>query len=124
MTEPMDMATAIYCIERASAVAGGLRLGEVVEFLRAGDVAQGAKEPALVGLLTEVDPGLAEVLRENGGYVQVIRRNVIEECAKVLDGAAQDWHRIRDPGMANNAKSYAKQIRALALPSTHGEGGK
>ena len=41
------------------------------------------------------------------------RADAIEEAAKVLDGAAQDWHRIRDPGMANNAKHYAKQIRAL-----------
>jgi hypothetical protein len=42
------------------------------------------------------------------------RAAVIEECAKVLDEAAQDWNRIRDPGMANNARSYAKKIRALA----------
>lgn len=37
----------------------------------------------------------------------------IERAAKVLDDAAQDWNRIRDPGMANNARSYAKRIRAL-----------
>lgn len=47
-----------------------------------------------------------------------LRALVIEECAQVLDRAAQDWNRIRDPGMANNARCYAKQIRALALPST------
>lgn len=45
------------------------------------------------------------------------RDAVIEECAKVLDEAAQDWRRIRDPGMANNAASYARRIRALALSS-------
>jgi hypothetical protein len=39
---------------------------------------------------------------------------VIEKCAKVLDGCAQDWYDIRDPGMANNAKAYARKIRALA----------
>lgn len=42
------------------------------------------------------------------------RNVVIEECAKVLDDAAQDWNRIRDPGMANNARSYARKIRTLA----------
>ena len=41
------------------------------------------------------------------------REEVIEECAKVLDEAAQDWRRVRDPGMANNAASYAKKIRAF-----------
>lgn len=45
----------------------------------------------------------------------VIDRNaVIEECAKVLDDAAQDWNRIRDPGMANQARKYARHIRELA----------
>jgi hypothetical protein len=44
-----------------------------------------------------------------------IERKTIERCAKVLDDAAQDWRRIRDPGMANNAASYAKQIRALSV---------
>lgn len=37
----------------------------------------------------------------------------IEAAAEILDAAAQDWNRIRDPGMANNARSYAKKIRAL-----------
>ncbi|WP_409188401.1 hypothetical protein [Bradyrhizobium sp. RDM4] len=46
---------------------------------------------------------------------QAARETIIEECAKVLDEAAQDWRRIRDPGMANNAAAYAKKIRALAL---------
>lgn len=40
----------------------------------------------------------------------------IEAAAKVLDDAAQDWNRIRDPGMANNARSYAKKIRSLQRP--------
>jgi hypothetical protein len=34
-----------------------------------------------------------------------------ERCAKVLDSTAQDWNRIRDPGMANNARCYARKIR-------------
>lgn len=80
--------------------------------------AQAGKVPPLAALLKEVDPGLADVLTDNAAYVRVIRGNVIEGCAKVLDRASQDWHRIRDPGMANNAKSYARQIRALSLPST------
>lgn len=42
-----------------------------------------------------------------------VRNAAIEECAKVLDAAADDWRRIRDPGMANNAASYASKIRAL-----------
>lgn len=41
------------------------------------------------------------------------RNEIIEECAKVLDAAERDWRRIRDPGMANNAASYARQIRTL-----------
>jgi hypothetical protein len=41
------------------------------------------------------------------------RDAVIEECAKILDEAAIDWNRIRDPGMANSARSYARKIRAL-----------
>lgn len=34
-----------------------------------------------------------------------------EACAKILDKCADDWNRIRDPGMANNARCYAKKIR-------------
>lgn len=49
---------------------------------------------------------------------QEIRLAAIEECARILDEAAQDWNRIRDPGMANNARSYARKIRALAGAST------
>ena len=41
-----------------------------------------------------------------------IRADERERCAQILDEAAQDWNRIRDPGMANNARSYAKKIRA------------
>lgn len=46
------------------------------------------------------------------------RDAVIEECAKVLDAAADDWRRIRDPGMANNAAHYAQTIRALKVAGT------
>jgi hypothetical protein len=49
------------------------------------------------------------------------RAAIIEECARVLDECAQDWRRIRDPGMANNAAAYAKKIRALAVTSTEGK---
>lgn len=42
-----------------------------------------------------------------------------EACAKVLDEAAQDWRKIRDPGMANNAAAYARRIRALSVPNGH-----
>lgn len=49
------------------------------------------------------------------GKIERIRSEIIEECAKVLDEAAQDWRRIRDPGMANNAGAYAKRIRDLSL---------
>lgn len=38
----------------------------------------------------------------------------IEAAATLLDEAAQDWNRIRDPGMANNARAYAKRVRTLA----------
>lgn len=51
-----------------------------------------------------------------------VRNAAIEECAKVLDCAADDWRRIRDPGMANNAASYARKIRALRMPETEEEG--
>lgn len=43
-----------------------------------------------------------------------VREATIEECAKILDDCAQDWNRIRDPGMANNARAYARKIRALS----------
>lgn len=56
----------------------------------------------------------AEIERLRGlAQTPDLRAAVIEECAKVLDEAAQDWNRIRDPGMANNARSYARKIRAL-----------
>lgn len=42
-----------------------------------------------------------------------IRNAALEEAAKVLDEAAADWHRMRDPGMANHDKTMAKKIRAL-----------
>lgn len=48
-----------------------------------------------------------------------VKLDTIEACAKILDEAAQDWRRIRDPGMANNAASYAAKIRALAMPRPH-----
>jgi hypothetical protein len=50
--------------------------------------------------------------------MKIDRNAIIEECAKVLDKAAADWRRIRDPGMANNAASYAKQVRALKEPKS------
>jgi hypothetical protein len=43
-----------------------------------------------------------------------VREATIEECAKILDDCAQGWNRIRDPGLANNARAYARQIRALS----------
>lgn len=44
-----------------------------------------------------------------------------ERCAKILDDAAQDWNRIRDPGMANNARSYARKIRQCTSCDGKGE---
>jgi hypothetical protein len=37
----------------------------------------------------------------------------LEEAAQVLDDCAQEWNKLRDPGMANQARSYAAKIRAL-----------
>jgi hypothetical protein len=83
----------------------------------------GSRKPALD--MATVPHALVDALCEDADLEEAeneidakVRAAAIEECAKVLDNAAQDWHRIRDPGMANNAKSYAKQIRALAVPST------
>jgi hypothetical protein len=56
--------------------------------------------------------GAIELLEERPAAA--LRQLVIEECAAVLDECAQDWNRIRDPGMANNARCYAKKIRDLA----------
>ncbi len=82
------------------------------------------------GLLAEYFPGkqsvrdrcAAAILTRFSGIAYTSRDAVIEECAKVLDEAAQDWRRIRDPGMANNAAAYARRVRALAIPSTDREG--
>ena len=38
-----------------------------------------------------------------------------EACAKVLDDAAEDWDRIRDPGMASHDRTMARKIRAVQL---------
>lgn len=46
-----------------------------------------------------------------------LRAATLEEAAKLLDDAANDWNRIRDPGMANSARAYAKKIRALKPPT-------
>lgn len=43
-----------------------------------------------------------------------------ERCARVLDDAAQDWNRIRDPGMANHCRTMARKIRGLPEPEKVG----
>jgi hypothetical protein len=55
-----------------------------------------------------------EILATSLNHEDEIARAVAAEreaCAKILDECASDWNRIRDPGMANNARSYAKKIR-------------
>lgn len=55
------------------------------------------------------DPATAEVarLREAG------RKAGLNEAASLLEEKAQDYNRIRDPGMANHCRAYARRIRAL-----------
>lgn len=61
-------------------------------------------------------------IRNHLASAQDARNAALEEAALELDGAAQDWNRIRDPGMANNARSYAKKIRLLKLQSPASQG--
>lgn len=75
----------------------------------------------LMGALVRVADLAAPKSRQNtqvgaDASAEDVRASVIEECAKVLDDAAQDWRRIRDPGMANNAAAYARRIRSLTSP--------
>jgi hypothetical protein len=42
------------------------------------------------------------------------RRAGLEAAASMLDEEAQEYNRIRDPGMANHCRARAKRIRALA----------
>lgn len=44
------------------------------------------------------------------------RREAIEECAKLLDESAQEFNRLRDPGMANHDRALARKLRALGRP--------
>lgn len=53
--------------------------------------------------------------------LRAVRITAIEESAQILDEAERDWRRIRDPGMANNAASYAKKIRALCDTPPQGQ---
>lgn len=41
------------------------------------------------------------------------RNSAFEEAALYLDKCAQDWNRIRDPGMANHCRKHAKAIRGM-----------
>lgn len=40
------------------------------------------------------------------------------------EAESMSFNRIRDPGMANNARSYARKIRALSLPPAPARGGE
>lgn len=37
----------------------------------------------------------------------------VEKCAATLDGSAQEFNRLRDPGMANHDRAIARKLRAL-----------
>lgn len=71
------------------------------------------KEGYEIRLVAKALDAEAEATRWHLAATKPERERVIEECAKVLDECADDWRRIRDPGMANNAASYARKIRAL-----------
>ena len=76
-------------------------------------------EPALARLLKEVDPGLASVLTDNAAYVRVIRNNIIEECAKLIEryGLEHMNSPVKDyPATVAAALIY--RIRLLATPPT------
>lgn len=76
------------------------------------DFASAAAKVVIAAYEGTVDP--AQCSEDCGEPVPKPWNVAVEECAKILDAAAADWHRIRDPGMANNAKSYARKIRALS----------
>jgi hypothetical protein len=50
---------------------------------------------------------------ENAAF-EAGRRAGLNEAAAMLDNEAQEYNRIRDPGMANHCRARAKRIRALA----------
>jgi hypothetical protein len=92
-------ATAIEFVDYALAE----RIEKVQAALRTAAQSAERERPPLAELLKEVDPTLADVLTDNAAYVQVIRKNVIEECAKIA--AERGWMTGRD---------IAKEIRSLA----------
>jgi len=49
---------------------------------------------------------------ENAAF-EAGRRAGLNEAAAMLDNEAQEYNRIRDPGMANHCRARAKRIRAL-----------
>jgi hypothetical protein len=49
---------------------------------------------------------------ENAAF-EAGRRSGLGEAAAMLDADAQDYNRMRDPGMANHCRAKAKRIRAL-----------
>lgn len=80
-----------------------------IEHLRAQLEMAMAQRDAVKGQLESVTGNLEAVASQ----LASARKAAIEECAKVLDDAAQDLNRIRDPGMANNARSYANKLRKI-----------
>lgn len=55
---------------------------------------------------------IADGLHEAVGYARGWNAG-LEKAAAYLDECAQDWNRIRDPGMANHCRKHAKAIRDL-----------
>lgn len=37
----------------------------------------------------------------------------VEKCAAILDDSAQEFNRLRDPGMANHDRALARKLRSL-----------
>ena len=106
--EPVALADKLTAMAHGlfSAAEAGLLL-EAAKALRAGVAQSIVPDPPLAKLLREVDPGLAEVLADNAAYVRVIRNNVIEECAKLVERSG-----LRNP------ENIARDIRALTSVSS------
>lgn len=128
-TETRDWSVTIYCSSRTCGCcveAEGTGLDCAAE---AWNRRHAQRAPMAADIAQIIDAGrrngksdleIAEDVRRefDAAPTQCARNTVIEECAAILDACAQDWNRIRDPGMANNARAYAKKIRALSAVSS------
>jgi len=82
-----------------------------------------ARLNAAVSALPATSPTKTEESGKNRTVVafEAGRRSGLGEAAAMLDEDAQEYNRIRDPGMANHCRARAKRIRVLASKAKEGE---